>query len=79
MCDEYSYGDNKTVGVCDRNYDGLHIKFRQVGNEKLKWRFDVNIMQANPSKFHCIVVSKKLGKTVLVFKYLCNCTATGVC
>ena len=53
----------KQLVYVDRNYDGLHIKFRQVGHEKLRWRFDVNFMQANPFKFHCIVVPKKLGKT----------------
>ena len=63
-CDVYNYADDNTVGVCDRNYNGLHVKLRQVGNEMLEW-FDINFMQANPSKFQYIVFSKEQEKRPL--------------
>ncbi len=57
IVDVYNYADDNTVGVCDRNYAGLQIKLRQVGNEMLQW-FDIDIVQANPYKFQYIMFSK---------------------
>ncbi len=60
------YADDSTVGVCERNYTGLQIKLRQVGNEMLQW-FDITFVQANLStyKFQCVVFSKSEEKRPL--------------
>ncbi len=68
-CNGHTYAGDKTVGVCDRNYNGLQVKLRQVGNEMLQW-FDINFMQVNPSNFQYIVFSKseeKHHKSVLIY------------
>ncbi len=43
-CDVYNYADDNMVDVYDRNYDGLHIKLRQVGNEMLKSASELTIL-----------------------------------
>ena len=63
-CDVYYYADDNAVGVCDCNYNGLQIKLRQVGKDMLQW-FDMNVMQANPSKFQYMVFSKSEEKRPL--------------
>ncbi len=59
-CDLYNYADDNTAGVCGKTPEDSEIcsRLEIVVASLLHW-FDLNFMQANPSKFQFMMFGKK--------------------
>ncbi len=62
-----NYPDENTVDVGNLNYDELHIKLWQLGNE-CDINCDMKFMQVDPFKRQYIVFSKKQERRSLCLK-----------
>ncbi len=57
-CDLYNYADDNTAGVCGKTPEEVCSRLEIVVASLLHW-FDLNFMQANPSKFQFMMFGKK--------------------
>ncbi len=57
MCDIFNYADDNSLYCEGNDYESAYQNVLQNANVMLKWLKD-NYLQANPSKFQCIVFEK---------------------
>ena len=58
-CDIYNYADDNNLAHHSKSLDVIRNTLETVGNEALAW-FDINMMQANPEKFQCTLLSREV-------------------
>ncbi len=57
LSDIYNYADDNTIGASGDTIENVQEKLKDASNVMLSW-YDINMMQANPTKFQYIMFTR---------------------